>query len=342
MGSLLDDMDRKSFMTKVRSALLKRISGGGQRIMAGPTAGPMGMMSSSLPTAQESTAFNERIRDKAVYGSYGKGGIERERIVATTLNELANRQMTPKDRADIELKKREQELREKGKWNWKPDPFGEGEVEAGSTSATGIEGSPAQEKNRPGLSGERIGGVPTPQATPPALKNSVRDAAPRTGGTYTVDGKTYQMPGEYDPSGSFLPSKQPAPKAPAPAAAGQTLADSVPLPSRMDPEMWEGYDAPTGERQTPTNEKQVSRRDAETQKGQTEQVPGLAETVMQVIADMFVRAPKQAIGEENISAAGNTLADMIWRAPGSEIVRGGRQIGRGADWLSRQALGGLR
>ncbi len=80
MGSLMEDMERRSFMTRARSMLLDRMRGGGERVTAGPTAGAFGMMSGSQPSAGEMGAFNEKKKNRALYGKYGKGGLEREKM----------------------------------------------------------------------------------------------------------------------------------------------------------------------------------------------------------------------------------------------------------------------
>lgn len=389
MGELLDDMGRRDFMSRVRSALLTRIEQGGRApYTGGPTAGQFGVMSASQPTAAESSAFNDRIRDKAVFGSYGQGGIERERIVGEALSELAKRQMTPKDRADIELKRKEQELRKEGKWNWKAgDDWGEG---GGGDERPGKRETPTSNIERPtlnqgqgqGLGGERIGGAQRESSKPQAQSSKGQEGIAATvpaivpgvsgggitippgsankptalGGT-TAKAGTYSAPGEYDPGlGRRMREDGQQSAAPPVAAPAPNLADVVrALEHRQDPGMWTGYEGPK------SDEKQVSRKDAKTQSGQKEKIPGLAETVMQVIADMFVRAPAQAIGEENIAAAGNTLADMFYRGPKKTIKQNPalvdammgrlppevisameRSIGTGTNWLSQQVLGGVR
>ena len=74
----LESLERRQFMTKVRSALLDRVGGGGG-YMGGPTGtGGYGMMSGSQPSAGEMGAFNDKKKNRALYGKYGKGGLERE------------------------------------------------------------------------------------------------------------------------------------------------------------------------------------------------------------------------------------------------------------------------
>lgn len=79
-GSALEDMERQSFMRKARDLLLQRAAGGGSGYTPGPTAGRFGMMSKSLPSAAESMAFQEKKKNRALYGEYGKGGLERENL----------------------------------------------------------------------------------------------------------------------------------------------------------------------------------------------------------------------------------------------------------------------
>ena len=52
----------------------------------------------------------------------------------------------------------------------------------------------------------------------------------------------------------------------------------------------------------------------------------------QTAKDMTYNAPVQAIGQKNINAFGNTLADMFYRKP-LKALKGG---------LSRQVFGGIR
>lgn len=173
----------------------------------------MGRTVASQPSAAESQVFNERVKNKALYGSYGRGGIERERIYADTLAEAAKRQMTPKDRADIELKKREHDLRKKGKWNWKGDEFGDGGTGTDSTVPAG---------SGQVLSGEPIGGLPAvaaqaqapvmgaaPQRTTPVLRDAVPTMAVPPG---TVREGLGQAPDTLDmtnmPQGGGMITKQ--------------------------------------------------------------------------------------------------------------------------------------
>lgn len=83
----LERLERRQFMSKVRSALLSRIEQGGRRTHQKVFGRPMGaattVMSSRGPTAEESTAFEERKKNRALYGKYGKGGLEREKISST-------------------------------------------------------------------------------------------------------------------------------------------------------------------------------------------------------------------------------------------------------------------
>jgi len=154
-------------------------------------------MTSGPGSAQDQFAWNERVRNQAMQGQYGKGGILREQMEANVLSEVAKRKlMTPKEQADIEMKKREHELRKKGQWNWK-DEYGEGgggpeiggqkaEGGIGSTTAAGKpttlpykEGALPPPTTLPYTEGTRpaptaLGGEKLPMAPTPAL----RDVAP--------------------------------------------------------------------------------------------------------------------------------------------------------------------
>ena len=78
----LQDLERKQFTRRARSTLLDRIgqAGRAQGYMGGPTGGQFGMSSGGQPSAGEMGAFNERKKNRALYGKYGKGGLERERL----------------------------------------------------------------------------------------------------------------------------------------------------------------------------------------------------------------------------------------------------------------------
>lgn len=52
----------------------------------GFTVRPTETISSTLPTAGESMAFQERKKNRALYGQYGKGGLERARLNAEVLS----------------------------------------------------------------------------------------------------------------------------------------------------------------------------------------------------------------------------------------------------------------
>ena len=79
----LENLQRKQFMSSARRMLLDRMKGGGGYMggATGPTIGGGAFsMSGSQPTAGESQAFNERNKNRAMYGKYGQGGFEREKM----------------------------------------------------------------------------------------------------------------------------------------------------------------------------------------------------------------------------------------------------------------------
>lgn len=183
----------------LRRALLERLREGdrGRRVQAQALAGqgpgftvqPTEMISGRQPTAGEATAFNERVRNRALYGRYGGSGIEREKIYGKTLAEVAKRQLSLKDRANILQRNRELEIMAANSFN---------PVPASSSYNTEL-------KNI--LGGDPIG-------SPPARRQpSLRDTeTPFTrkygqgtpGGRITVprgapNAGVYEVPGEYDP-----------------------------------------------------------------------------------------------------------------------------------------------
>lgn len=238
----------------LRDALFSRMQKNrqqqGQQTQAQPgmgfTVSPTEFTSGSLSSAAESAAFNERLRDKAVFGSYGKGGLKREEIAGQALSDLAKRQMTPKDRADITLKKKEHDLRAEGKWNWKRDEFGDGTSGTGATPVAGTGQS---------LGGEKLGGVPVPVAQAPSLREMAPSMRVSPG---PVREGLNQAPQNLDMmnmpiGGGMITRRNPDESTDYywTNAAGQTgrerrmpgtgqaLADVVP-PSRMDTGMWDG------------------------------------------------------------------------------------------------------
>jgi len=115
--SPLEDMERRGFLQKARSALLARIGQSPGGYMGGPTAGQFGTMSSGPASAADQTAFNQRNLQREQYGQYGKGGFEREKLgTATTLK-----------REEFEKDKRLREMMEAG------ESARRGTMEAGAT-----------------------------------------------------------------------------------------------------------------------------------------------------------------------------------------------------------------
>lgn len=91
MAGLMSDMQRREII----ATLMKRVKAGGQQkqsispqFMAQST--PM-MQTSAPASAADMGAFNERNKNRALYGKYGKGGLMRE--------QMANRLKIAKERA---------------------------------------------------------------------------------------------------------------------------------------------------------------------------------------------------------------------------------------------------
>jgi len=78
--------EHRDFMRKARGGLLMRaFRGNGGSQLSGRSAAvrdgtPMYGASSRSPTAAESMAFEEKKKNRALYGKYGKGGLEREKL----------------------------------------------------------------------------------------------------------------------------------------------------------------------------------------------------------------------------------------------------------------------
>jgi len=80
MNNLIESLIRK----KTKGG--RNLTGGGRQHQLKPTE----TISSSLPSASESSAFNERKKNRALYGKHGRGGLEREKI-GLAKDEIANR-----------------------------------------------------------------------------------------------------------------------------------------------------------------------------------------------------------------------------------------------------------
>ena len=137
--SPLEDMKRRGFLQKVRSALLARIGQTPGGYTGGPTAGQFGTMSSAPASAQDQTAFNQRNQDRAQFGDrwntkggIGRPGIEREKMgLGATLK-----------REEFDKDKRLREMMEAG------ESARRGVMEAGATGRQGmIEGTRKREQD---------------------------------------------------------------------------------------------------------------------------------------------------------------------------------------------------
>jgi len=191
----LENLERRQFMSKIRSAMIDRIERGGRppAYTGGPTGGKFGVMTGSQPTAAESTAFNDRVKNRALHGSYGKGGILRE----------GAEQKRESDLAKAARQRRKDEMEEE-RHRWaeaeearKADEYGPLTPEKGTPYVPGTPVAPALRDAVPGVA-PKVGGGRMTIPEGPADAFGRRTAVPGT----------YNIPGEYDPSGSFLPSKQ--------------------------------------------------------------------------------------------------------------------------------------
>ena len=118
----LERLKRKRFMSKARSLLLERMGRGAGGYMGGPTGG-VGMSVGGQPTAGEAGAFAQQKVGRALYGKYGKGGLEREKISSSErvrqmmeAGQTGRRGMmeagaTRRTGMDVGIKQREQDLR---------------------------------------------------------------------------------------------------------------------------------------------------------------------------------------------------------------------------------------
>jgi len=303
--SLLDDMERREFMRKVRSALLSRIRSGGSRGYApvGPTAGRFRVISQTLPTAKEEAAFNERIKNRALYGRYGRGGLLREQLEQKQKEDLAKK---ARQRWEDILKEREQ-LRKEAETRWK---MSGGEMGLGPGGALG-QAPQVRQGSGPAISigpGSQLPTTTQPSVSAvPSMGGGSITIPPGKQGKFIAPPGTYTVPGEYDPSGSFLPSKQQSPG----------IAEIM-----------------KGARKASGTKSSVEKAITKKKKKSREALHSIS-PASETVKDMFYRAPVHAIGKENIAAAGNTLADMFYRAPWKETKKG-------MEWLSNYILGGIR
>jgi len=378
MAGIFDD---PIFMDRLKSSLLSRLNQPIRR-EGGYTGGPTGptlpggfTMSSRTATPEEQQAFTNRNIARA---QYGKGGLEGQKIQAGVLSEIAKRQLTPKERADIWAKQREMELREQGKWNWRPDPWGDeqgvGNAEVGTGSAeagmgqaqafTGAQIGAAPSRgnapeNLPHMEGTRPPARTLPPATgeapPPVLLRDVAPAAgteapaarPESGGTLRFGDKEWRI----TPDGRIIRPEE----VPQQTAIPTAPAETVTAPPAAAPAVPPGADL-----------QNVSDADLQTVLNAP---PSLADTVraIQGTSPSGARVPKPAprattsrpAGPSTTGAIGQTLSDMFYRAPVQAVGKQNlaalanviadmmyrspiRSVGQGSEWLSRQVLGGLR
>ena len=320
-NALMSKLNHAAALAHQRATTAVNPAGGGMGNILRPTE----TITATQPTARESNAFNERVRDRALYGRYGKGGIERERIKGNALAAAASRTLTDKQRADIIQKNRELDI--KAAEAGLPVP---GTGTAGGAGSTGGTGN--------ALGGERIGG--TSAGRQPSLSEAAQSGQRRSsgGGTITVpagapNAGTYRVPGAYSPLAraaraadptlqdleqSNVATRESARNRPIPANTANWFVSDV----RAEPAAPVRQPAPV----RPVSATPVPSTPAE--------VPSNTQALSQTLMDMLYRAPVNAIGEENLNAAGNVLADWIWRNPS-------RATARGANQLSRYVLGGL-
>jgi len=126
----IEELERRQFMTRARNMLLKRMGGSqGGGYMGGPTGGQFGISSSRSFSAGESGAFEEKKKNRALYGKYGKGGLERERLKQKQKEDLAKK---ARETWQDSIKQREIEEKERmGKWKRGGGEWGVGDSPTG-------------------------------------------------------------------------------------------------------------------------------------------------------------------------------------------------------------------
>ena len=302
-----NSLHRRQVELMLESALRKKNSGG-RNIQGGggpmqPQPGTYGnpmMMSSSPASAAESGAFNERNKNRALYGRSGfknfknvyKGGIVREQLQQKTREDAVE---SARKQGEFQIKK--DTLAEKKRANRakEADPLGMGAKPQTKVKTGGGAPVTAQPAVRP-----------QPVAQPAQPQSGYASATDPDGNVTRVDANGRMTRTQ---AVGNAPIQQPppviSPQAPMPVAAPQ---------------------------QTPA---QVAIQQAQAQGGVVQQPPvpeTAAGAAWQTAKDMTYNAPVQAIGQKNINAFGNTLADMFYRKP-LKALKGG---------LSRQVFGGIR
>ncbi|EFK06789.1 conserved hypothetical protein [delta proteobacterium NaphS2] len=181
-NALMSRLNRAAAATFRQPAAAVNPAGDGMGYTVRPTETSTG----TQPTAAESHAFNERARDRALYGSYGKGGVERDRIVGTSLNEAAKWALSDKQRADVLQKNRELEI-------------------MAANAPFPVDDTTYREELGRILSGDPIGPAPVKQQSglqeaPQTIHG--QEGNPQTGGRITVpagapNAGVYEAPGQY-------------------------------------------------------------------------------------------------------------------------------------------------
>jgi hypothetical protein len=385
-----NSLHRRQVELMLQSALRKKnsggrnIQGGGGPIQTQPgTYGNPMMSSSSLPTAAETNAHTLKRRHSAEYGDrwnqhmkHSRPGFKREELGAKQQKDVAT---ATKEAAEFNLKERDLQRK-----------IAADKVKAGG--GLGLNLGVGQETRRTAFTdGPALGRNPTqspatqsvPQGPPSQQAQAPVNPAPESGGTYSYNterdmpsrqpGYKYTLANqnpvgkEGDVYGNKYTGFQPRimgaphvtpPVSPAPMVTGQ-------MPGEYDPKWRPGV-------QTPAQAAQAVAMDApnympgpgnpvtaqKTAMPQASAPTSAAQAALEVAKDMAYRAPINAIGKENISAAADTAADMFVRKPAKQLSKyipvwgklGKTKASKGAlkgikggsKWLSEFVLGKMK
>ena len=201
---------------------------------------PRTVMSSTPSSAAETMAFQEGKKNRALYGKYGKGGLEREKITSEQQRNVAT---AAQKAAEFDLK-RQKNTREEALAKWKMaggDGLGLDSVQQAGARTTG--GSPIAAQQTPGTAQ-----VP---AQPPVINPSAFPAPdtpmtalqPGTGGIRVPEGaagKANGLGGNIGKPGYYGMNQQGATQF-TPGAPGAPAVAPAATPSRMDSGMFSGF-----------------------------------------------------------------------------------------------------
>jgi hypothetical protein len=343
----------------------------------GPTAGQFGMMSQRGPTAEEQGAFNQRNAMRSEYGRAWQGG-----GLSTYAGGIKQRMMeAEKQKAAIEARRnalQDKHAAEENARKERETAIKEQEFELKKQEALGGTGTAApQARQADGAALTK--GVPAgiqnlPQTGPTGKAETLPNTGQETRTTPLNQVPTQTGPSAFPPeTGSFntpggrIVVPEESAKNDPMLKAGTWLMNGEGKIRRIygepKPSLGDDPFAYTPNVPPPVVEKNQAgtvnapvvnpnRQLQPPKQGQNTVMGDIGRTA----ADMFYRAPMNAIGQENIEAAANTARDMFvspiqnaltipegqkeFRL--NEAKKKRESLWKGMDWLSKYVLGGVR